>query len=839
MDKFKYSKSYQITLKVGAGYMALGLLWMFFSDKLLDAFNFSSDSFPELQTYKDFFFVVVSSVFFILALYLTNSKLRNRINNLKEFFELNADPVIVLGYFDFEVINFNKTFSQLFKYSAENKFELVDLILSDEQFNLKQFKKKLSSIRSGKTGKFRWIFKNQNNENLDFDIVAKSAVYKNRDVVILFLKNIKNADEILSDKKAFLEKTFEHIPVGIHILKKEGNKYHTLYANKEIKKILGLEEINQEGFKKIKFHNSDSGDLKFQELPFIKIVNGEIDYYDGDISIVSNKKISDILLRSSIVKDCRDESSICVSVFRDATCIKKTENEYKNYEAKYRTLFETSPEAILIIKADTKEIVDFNKKALYLFKLKTNEMIGKSFYTLNPEKQFGKIGSAEKIDRYIQASVQGGTPYFEWQHKNKHNELIFCEVSMAKLPSTEGDFIKCTIVDISDRNLAEDMLNKTEKIYQEVISSVTNNITVHNASDGSLLEGNNTFYDIFGYYFEDIRNKTATEIYSSEGKYDIESFEEKIKIAKEQKELRFRWKSFTKEKKDIWLDLLLKYIEMEEGEGRIIAISKNVNEIVGVQKELVALTRSLKEKNEEFRHLLYKATHDLRTPLLNILGFSNELKLNYEEMLTYVENEANFNLLEFREFLSRDCGNDIYTIVENTKKMSALINGLIELSRIETIEIQKEDINVFHLVNEIKKNLIHKIEKTNVEIIINNLPVCYSDRYKLHLVFTNLIDNAIKFRNKNINSFVKISGEIRENRFYYFVEDNGIGIEDKNMNRIIEMFYRNDPEAAEGAGLGLSIVEKSLEAIGGNLSVESIRGKGSRFTISIPDLFRV
>lgn len=837
MDKFKIGKSLNISLKIGLGYLVFGLLWIFFSDKFLESFAFSIDTLSTLQTYKGFFFVIISTLFIVGAMFLANNVLRNKLSSLEDFFELNINPVLVLGYFDFEIVRVNKAFYEIFGYPTDAKINITDLVVSEEKFSIKQLKKELSVVRSEKEKKIKWVFKNKDNSTLEVLVTAKSAFCKNRDVIILFLEKIENIETRLSAKKAFLENTFEHIPVGIHILKKEEEKYVSLYSNIEAVRILELEEITEKELMQIQFSDKDRGEISFENLPFIKILNEESKYFDGEVNIIHKDKTLDILLRSSAVTDQEGKTIACVSVFRDVTCIKKTESAYKNYQAKYRTLFETSPEAILIFNAETKEIVDFNKKALYLFKLKPNEIIEKSFDALNPVNQSGGINSSEKIERYINAVVQGGTPHFEWQHKNKYDELISCEVSMAKLPSDEGDFVKCTIVDISDRNLAEDMLNKTEKIYQEVISSVTNNITVHDASNGLLLEGNKTFFETFLYEQENVKNKSITDIYSSNQKYDENSFAEKIKLAKENKELRFRWKSLTKEGKDIWLDLLLKYIEID-GEGRIVAISRNVNEIVVVQQELVALTKSLKEKNEEFRHLLYTATHDLRTPLLNILGFSNELKLNHEELASLMENEENFDFDKFQELLSSDCHNDIDTIVENTKKMSTLINGLIEISRIETFEIKKEDINVFLLIGEIKKNLEHKIEETGVEIIVENLPICFSDKYKLHLIFRNLIDNAIKFRNPEAKSVVKITGKIEDEKLFYSVEDNGIGIEQKNMSKIIEMFYRNDPEYAEGAGLGLSIVEKSLETIGGDLFIESTRGEGSRFTISIPNFFR-
>lgn len=838
MNKIKLGKSTNTALKIGGIYLIFGLLWIFFSDKFLESFAFSIDTLSTFQTYKGFFFIFISTLFIALVVYFYNTKLRDKIDNYKDFFDLNPDPVIVLGYFDFEIIRVNKTFRDIFKFSftASPKLYLIDLIADKSGFDIDVLKKELALIRKLKGKRFNWVFQDSEKKAIDVCVMARPSVYKNRDVIFLVIRpeyETQEEENNLTIQKTFLENAFDNIPVGIHILKKENDRYYTSYANKEARNIFNSENISEKEIADIKFINKNSEVIGFSSLPFIRILNNDIRFFDDEVTIQYQERNFNILLRASAVVNPEGQTIACVSVLRNVTNLKEKENAFKQYEAKYRTIVETSPDAILIFDSITGKITDFNKKALYLFKLKPTEIVEKSFTDLTPDLQPEGTKSNEKIQRYIQATLKGGTPFFEWSHKNKYGELFSCEVSMAKIPSEEGDFIKCTIIDVSDRTLAEDMLNKTEKIYEEVISSVTNNITVHDASTGLVLEANKTFYNTFMYDFKDIESMSITEIYASEKHYDKNAFIEKIKKVLMDKELRFRWKSFNKEKKEIWLDLMLKHIEID-GENRIVAISKNVNEIVTVQQELIELTKSLKEKNEEFLHILYTATHDLRTPLLNILGFSNELKLNYAEIVALLEEKNYFDMEDLKELIQNDCENNITTIVDNTRKMSILINGLLEISRIETFDIKKEEINVSGLIKEVKKNMEYKIEETGIDFLIEKLPNCYTDKYKLQQIFVNLIDNAIKFRKKEGNSFVKVYGELKGEKLFYSVEDNGIGIESKNIDKVLEMFYRNDPETAEGAGLGLAVVEKALDTIGGELSIESTRDKGSKFTITIP-----
>lgn len=842
MGNLKENKSLVTSLKVGVIYLVFGLIWIFFSDRFLETFSFSIETLSIMQTYKGFFFILLSASIISFLIYNGDRKLRVILSNYRDIFNSNYDSIIILGYLDFEIIEVNKTFLEVFKFVSgnSNSIDLLDIVNEKEGFGINRLKQELASVRNVDEIRFNWIFKDSEGTKIDSIVTAKISKYKKRDVIYLLIEDVSKLNALekrLNKDLNNLEKAAEEISEGVFIIEKKGLDYKPLFQNAEVEKLFGSNLLDSLRNRSIIIYNLNSAEMEFNELPFIKVLDGNKKIISDEFIVKKGTEEFPVLIKSIPILNNEKKITSVITIFKDYTESRKFEQLSKQWEARYRTLVETSTEAILIYNADTGRIMDFNKKALYLFKMKADELLKFHPAEMSPEHQPNGESSFEKSEKYIHAALRGGTPHFDWTHQNKYGENIPCEVSLARMPAPKGNFVRCTIVDVSDRNLAEEMLNKTEKIYQEVIAATTDNITIHDASTGELLEANNTFLKTFGFSLDELKDLSICEIYSSSEDYTKEQFEEIFKNVLINKEMQFKWKSFGKNDKVIWLEMNLKYIDIG-GEGRVIAISNNINEILVAEQELIKLTSSLEEKNNEFRHILYTTTHDLRTPLLNILGFSNELLENHSALVKMIQNKQEIDIDDFKDLVTIDCQEDINIIVENTKKMSILINGLLEISKIGTFEIKNEEINVALLLREISKDIEHKLQSGNVKLEVDTLPVCYCDRHKLHQIFTNLIDNSIKFRSDNTEAKINITGKIVNNKIRYVVSDNGIGIEEKNLTKVTKMFYRNDPDLARGAGLGLTIVEKALEEINGTLTIKSKLGEGTDCIIDIPNLIK-
>ncbi|SKA76098.1 two-component system, OmpR family, phosphate regulon sensor histidine kinase PhoR [Clostridium sp. USBA 49] len=210
-------------------------------------------------------------------------------------------------------------------------------------------------------------------------------------------------------------------------------------------------------------------------------------------------------------------------------------------------------------------------------------------------------------------------------------------------------------------------------------------------------------------------------------------------------------------------------------------------------------------------------SHELKTPLTSIKGFAETLK--------YVEDSD-----------TRDKFLDI--INDEAERLTRLINDILILSHIEQHREGKlEEFNINEVIEEVY-NLMKNIAESkgvNIKIVGENLPTIVGDRDRFKQMIINLVDNGIKYSEKNDKVF--IGTELKNNNYIIWVEDTGVGMSKEHLNRIFERFYRIDKARSRsqgGTGLGLAIVKHIVLSFNGNIEVESQLGVGTKFTIYIP-----
>ncbi len=234
--------------------------------------------------------------------------------------------------------------------------------------------------------------------------------------------------------------------------------------------------------------------------------------------------------------------------------------------------------------------------------------------------------------------------------------------------------------------------------------------------------------------------------------------------------------------------------------------------------ELESKNAELKAKNAELEQFTYSVSHDLKTPLITIMGF-----------LGIMENAvATGNREEVDDAISR--------ISAAAGSMAKLLDDLLELSRIGRVVNPSEHVPFSLIVEEAIQRVASQIAEAAVTVHVEpDLPTVYGDRGRLVEVIQNLVDNAVKYSCDRPDARVDIGGKREEKQAILHVRDNGIGIERRYHDRVFELFRQLDQKCS-GTGIGLALAKRIIEEHNGRIWVESDGpGTGSTFCFSIPD----
>jgi len=291
-------------------------------------------------------------------------------------------------------------------------------------------------------------------------------------------------------------------------------------------------------------------------------------------------------------------------------------------------------------------------------------------------------------------------------------------------------------------------------------------------------------------------------------------------------------------KVSVFVELYNKNYELKLQEKKLLAVNnslkREVEERKASEQKVLLLNKQLSENNvhlksvnEELDRFAYIASHDLQEPLRKIMMFTDKIT------------QSNDSGEIAEKYIKK--------IVQSSERMQALVNDLLRFSRqdVKAGDFEACDLNV--LIKESLSELDIEADKANAKIVIGKLPVVHAVPALIRQVFYNLLQNAIKFRRKEVSTIIKVYAEDKivpetlkttgDMSPYYriLVEDNGIGFNQEHAEDIFMIFKRlHSYHEYEGTGVGLSICKKILEKHKGYITASSEIGKGSTFIISLP-----
>jgi signal transduction histidine kinase len=269
---------------------------------------------------------------------------------------------------------------------------------------------------------------------------------------------------------------------------------------------------------------------------------------------------------------------------------------------------------------------------------------------------------------------------------------------------------------------------------------------------------------------------------------------------------------------------------------------------LNLEATIDARTADLREANDEIQRFAYIVSHDLRSPLVNIMGFTSELEQLRADIFKRIAALGRASaspapvaaggtepvLEEEDKQLAQDFSEALEFIKLSIAKMDRLISAILNLTREGRREFEPVRIDTRELIEGIVTTVAHQAAEAQAQIRIEPLPYIVSDRLALEQIFSNLIDNALKYLKPGVAGDISVRGRTKLGFAIFEIADNGRGIDPKDHQRIFDLFRRAGAQDKPGQGIGLAHVRALVRRLGGTMSVSSELHCGSTFTITLP-----
>lgn len=600
-----------------------------------------------------------------------------------------------------------------------------------------------------------------------------------------------------------------------------------ILSNPKASEILGISPKQMKGKKAIdprwRFVNIDGTDMPLENYPVnraLSLMKSFSEYVIG-IKRPDRKYITWVNVNASLVFDENNNIKYVTISFNDNTEQKYAEKKLKESEEQLRTITNNLPILISQIDKDLKYL--FVNQFYYDKSLFKSNIIGKNVIDVIGKEAF------ERTYPQMQKALSGELVSFENRTTStKNNELIIFETNYIPYVvkgKVESFFVLGMV--ITERKLAEEALRESEEKLNALFTSLTEMVVMHElvlneageAINYRIIDCNKVFTEFTGIRKEDAVGKLASDVYQTETPLYLEVYA-KVGLSGDPHEFTTFYPPLDKH-------LMISVVSPQY--GKFATITTDITPMMQIQEMIMA-------KNKEMENYLYVASHDLRSPLVNIQGFSQRLKPQVDSIKKLVtDKRVEPEILhQLANITDESIPKTLNFILTNVEKMDTLINGLLQLSRTGRVKMNIKKIDMNKLLAKILQSLDFQIKETNCEIHIDPLPECYGDEALLDQIFANIISNALKYKDAGRALKITVSAKYVNNKVVYAIRDTGKGIVQKYLDKIWDVFYRVDPRSGKsGEGIGLSLVKRIAEKHKGKAWAESVENKGSVFYIEL------
>ncbi|MGC9356598.1 MAG: PAS domain S-box protein [Anaerolineae bacterium] len=518
-----------------------------------------------------------------------------------------------------------------------------------------------------------------------------------------------------------------------------------------------------------------------------------------------------VAVTASIFKGDTETSAFGFAFVQDITKRKRAEEALRKSEKKFRTLIENVVDWVW--QVDTDGVYTYvSPQVEKIMGYPVSEILGKTPFDFMTPQEAARVGA---IFATIAARRERIVGLEDTLIARDGREILF-ETNATPMFDAQGEFTGYmgTCRDITERKRSEEALRESEAKMRSIFRVAPIGIGV--VCDRIFMAVNERLCEIVGYARDELIGRDARILYPTDEDYEYVGREKYRQIGERgtgRVETRFRHKDGR------IIDVLLSStpLDLSDLSAGVTFTVLNITERKQAEAQIKHYAAELERSNQDLEHFAYVVSHDLQEPARMVKSYLNLLEQSYYSEL---DEEA-------RELIAY--------AMDGAERMQAMIRALLDLSRVETRGVDFAPVDCNLLVRNALDDLTLTIEERGADVTHDPLPIVMADQAQLTQVFQNLVGNAIKFRREDEAPRVHISAQQEDDQWIFSVEDNGIGVDPNQKERIFQIFQRlHTQEEYPGIGIGLALCRRIVERHGGRIWVESEPGQGSTFYFTLP-----
>ena len=464
---------------------------------------------------------------------------------------------------------------------------------------------------------------------------------------------------------------------------------------------------------------------------------------------------------------------------------------------------------------------------------KPEEVVGRTPFDLMPQEEAKRL--APVVEELIAAKKPMLSIENTCAHKDGH--LVVLETSGLAFFAPDGTLMGYRGVDrdITARKQVEKALRGSQERYRVISEGSPHGILIADSETRQFAYANPCMCRLLGYTEKELLQLGVADIHPQDSLGHVASeFESQVRG---EKALAAELPCLRKDGTVFYADVTAGPIILYGGQECIVGFFADVTERKRAQEKLKRYADDLERANEEVKQFAFIVSHDLRGPLINLRGFTFELRsecATLDSLLTaalpHLDEEQQ---REATAALRQGIPQALEFIEASVARMDDFINAVLKLSRLGRNDLHFERVNLHDVVQSALDGLAHQIEERQVRVTVGRLPEVVGDRTAMEQIVGNILTNAVNYLEPGRPGEIEVAGEQQGAETTFFVRDNGRGIAESDMPKVFALFRRAGKQDVKGEGMGLVYAQALAYRHGGYIRCDSELGVGTTFTVVV------